>query len=334
MLLLLASLFSISANAATLTHTVNAGDGLTCNAYLFVPDQDQADSEPKRLPLVAIQTGTGIYTHSDKANISFGLSEFYEQKKIVVLMMDKPGITANPTTTDGFDLNRTIFTRYTIKHLIECEHEALIWAKSNEHVLTNSPLYLFGHSEGAVVMVQLLSKLVKSKSPLVDSIKAVFLSGTPMEGLKEIVDKQVIAQGEETFSQYTNALITKNDEWFMNFGETGYAWMNDIIDRDSLITTMRELRESSIKIHFKVFQGLNDILVKPEALQNFETENFTAKALKKPTLNFDVHYFNSDHNWLAYSDSKNKKYVSNMAEVRTLLSLFSACLNNVPYVCD
>ena len=129
-------------NQIPITQSVDAGisygKSLQCTAYLYIPE-DQAFNPNNNFPLYFIQMGTGLETEgSPNEKIGFDQQMLKSDGHEYLLMMDKPGLSYDPTAPDDVKIDRNYYDYYTTDNLIECANNALIWAYGQK-LLTSSP---------------------------------------------------------------------------------------------------------------------------------------------------------------------------------------------------
>ncbi len=118
---------------------------MECNVYLATPEpltQMTANS----YPLYFLQFGTGLAAVGDPyAKVSLD-KWFNLDGKDALLMLNKPGMSFDPSAPGKTVINHSYFDYYTPNNLITCAKNALIWANKQLNN-TQRPIILWGHSE-------------------------------------------------------------------------------------------------------------------------------------------------------------------------------------------
>lgn len=275
---LVAMLFSLPAIAEPVSKIVDggvsSGKQLNCTAYLTVPTQLNG-----QVPKLAFKMGgTGTYT------------TYFDHPKtgsVYYLTLDKPGILPNPDDRGKPIIDRAAYDFYTMNTLISCAQNALNWA--HDYVKSKqSSIILYGHSEGTVVLTNVLYHLYsdKNKQQLQENVKAFFLSGAIVQNMSDVLAFQF--KGKE-FMELNKAYRKRDYDGIYNRYTVGWHWMDDILNPDkSKRVTLSALSKFPLgrKLPIEIFQGLRDEAVPTKAVKALE---------KKNNLNLHARYYETGH---------------------------------------
>lgn len=274
-----------SAYAEIIASSVNAEDGLKCQAYLF-------KSTTPTNALVLEMQGTGIYSNKKE---SPALATYIKRGKVDRLVFDKPGIFLRKSIdTDNPDIDEAIFQMHTQNTLLDCAEKALSWAQSYAKNKKYRRIYLRGHSEGAQLSIALYKRL-QAKPELANAIKQLWLTGLPLEQWKTLVTRQLELLGKEKRDQYWKAINECDWKFLRENGETPCGYLKAAFEQPSTREDLVKLRESKAKASIQVFQGLSDVNAKTDDVFSFDKENQALIDENKPALNFQVRYYAADH---------------------------------------
>lgn len=278
---------------------------LQCTAYLHTPEQPNV-THKNHVTLHFFQSGTGIYTtYFDQPWTT--QSDYY-------LTIDKPGITPTGLAPDHPKVDRSSYDYYTTDTLINCAQNALYWAT---HYLdhTKKSIVLSGHSEGSIVMTNLVHRIFSDKNAtqLQHEIKALFLSGVVMDNMSDIITYQFKDMPQEAYLSAYKAYDSHDNDYFYHNFHTSWHWIDNALNKKhplseqlSDIAKTNEGRMLSIEI----FQGLFDTKVPAASIMNFEKGNIQKP--KEEQLHLNVRYYAADH----------KLSDSTFADMRLLLSKY------------
>lgn len=312
--LLVLSVIPFSAFANVVSSSVPALNGKSCMAYLHLPP----GTISKALPLVWGQGGSGIYSNSQQDEVPFGLQLLVNQGQVAVLTLDKPGIIPTPTqeNPEAAEIDASVYKQYTMDDLIECASHALNWAISQPEISLSSGLIFAGHSEGAIVTVRSYLKITQENPTLAKSIKAVLLSGAPLNPMKDVVTYQINQESKQVQKDFWTAYQNQDNTYLLKpeNGGVGYAWLENAFAQKPLQQALDDLANLKANARFEFYQGLQDENVQASFLQAYEQVNSSRQAKNSPSLKLDAHYYAADHdlNLAAYTD---------------MLGFFQVCMN-------
>lgn len=277
---------------ATVDGGLSNGKQLQCQVYLFPPVAIEKIAQGK-ISLLFSQGGTGVYT------------TYFNQPKEggnYYLSMDKPGILPDLKSKDANKpiVDRTKFDSYTMDNLINCAQNALFWA-DNHLNHANKEIILQGHSEGTVVMANLVKRILADKrnTQFQDDIKALFLSGVVMRSMSDVLHHQLEDTHDDklNYKKLEQAYNTHNDDYIYNNLGVGWYWIdsafaNKTPDVSVVLNDISKL-DKGRALDIEIFQGMNDVDIPAKWTIEFETTNKT-----RPTdqqLHMNARYYNAGH---------------------------------------
>jgi hypothetical protein len=296
--------FTSNVSARVISGTVPALDGKSCQVYLHLPDSSSLET----FPLAYAQAGSGIYSTSQQDSVPLALQLLVARGTLAVLTLDKPGIQSAPTpkNPESAGIDALIYEKYTTEDLVECGQHALDWALSQCEITTKVGIFFVAHSEGTLAAVRLYQKLLKDAPSLGSRIKALLLSGTPLEPMKDVVSRQLDQYPVSFQRSFWKAYRSKDDTWLLDpsHGGVGYAWFKDAFEAAPLSQTLDELAQTNAAARFEFYQGLNDNNIASSFLLAYEKRSTENLKSKKPALKLDAHYYGADHDldMAAYAD--------------------------------
>ena len=294
------------------------GKQLQCRVYLFPPASIEKNAQGK-IALLFSQGGTGVYT------------TYYNQPKDggdYYLTMDKPGILPDLQSKDANNpiVDRTKFDFYTMNNLIDCAQNALSWA-DNYLNHANKVIILQGHSEGTVVMANLVKRILSDKrnNQFQDEIKALFLSGVVMRSMSDALHHQLDDTHDDklNYKKLEQAYKAHNYDYIYNNLGVGWYWISSVFanktpDVSIVLNDISKL-DTGRALDIEIFQGINDLDIPAKWTMAFETKNKTRPAEEQ--LNVQARYYNAGHglNQTAVSDIemiKNSVFNKGIADAR------------------
>ncbi len=253
------------------TRRVVTSTGLACQAYLRIP------AGATRLAFVASGTGTYSTTQGDMGP----LARQAGRAGVALLTVDKPGITF-----DGKGQLRVVadvFRRHTLADLVECSRLAASWA------LTRMPddarLLLHGHSEGAQVMVRMLSG-----PQLLSRVELVVLSGLPLEPVVSGATRQVALFMPRDLPAFVHARKAHDDEWLMRLAMPS-AYLEHPTAREHLEPLFDGIAAARPGLRVELFHGEGDRNAPIALVRKLLARNAAARAHGKPALDLRMHAY-------------------------------------------
>jgi pimeloyl-ACP methyl ester carboxylesterase len=287
-------------------HTVAGAQANSCNVYIHTLP------EATGLPLVIFLAGTGIYSTGDIVEGNPVVQTLIDQKKAVVLSIDKPGISYSENSPEHFIIDNAAYNLYTQRDLIECVINALTWASSIQFTSSLSDVYFLGHSEGTQVAIRVYQRLLAENETTAKRVKGLFLSGLVMNTWTDIINSQIIdpKQNEE----FWNAYKKHDDVILRNYGDLAYAYWQDIFSTEANQVTLQSLAQIAPGAFFEIYHGLNDENTFAKPVMEFEKWNKERRKQSLPTLSFQARYYQAGHNL-------------NLAALNDMIFAFLAYLN-------
>jgi len=278
---------AFSSEAQRSEATVRGSEDKTCKTYLRNP------SPEVKLPIVVYFPGTGIYSTSGEDMFIPPIEMVLKDKMAMILTIDKPGITGDQESPDGYSFDESIYFRYTQRDLVTCGINAIKQITTENSEQFSGNIILVGHSEGAQISVRILSRLMKSNSILKKNIKALLLSGSPMKDWKKILKDQLSV---EELSDLLSAYEKKDDSTVRQMVESfGYIYLQDIFTTPPLIQTLRDLWDSKPDAIFSFYHGIKDENTLVQPVWDFEEANIQRQREKKSFLKLQARYYQADH---------------------------------------
>ncbi len=243
--MLLAVIFALHARAIAaplVSSQVAATAGRACDVHLHAAPGATA------LPLVAMAGGTGRYTLSAHASL---FSRLVDEGRLAVVAFDKPGIHAAPESEAGFTVDEPAYRAYTQADLATCVVGAVAWARTQAVVDSSAPLVLYGHSEGALVMLDVLARLsTTDDSP----VGAALLSGTPTEATAASLQRQV----GSSWRSYRRAIEEGDDDFLVEEVGVSSASLRDMFAAPGFNGHLSSLAALRVSTPISMFHGGND----------------------------------------------------------------------------
>jgi len=274
-LVVLAEPLSITVNGG-----ISNGRQLQCKAYLSSPTH-VTQGVPK---IIFSVSGTGAYTtyfhHSKNKNIYF-------------LTIDKPGILPDFDKPGKPIVDRSLFDHYTLNTLVTCAQNALYWA---DDYLKNvqTTLILQGHSEGTVVLTNVISNLYADnhRKQLQNNVSAFFLSGAVVQPMSDVLAFQF--KGKER-KKLIRAYRTHDADFLYKNYQIGWAWLDGIFKGTTKLVDLGALAKSAQgrALPIELFQGLLDTNVPTKQVQKLVRQNQDKPANKQ--LNLRARYYQAGH---------------------------------------
>lgn len=249
--------------------------------------------ESKNLPIVVVLAGTGIYSTAELVENNPVVKTIVEQKKAVVISVDKHGITFSESAPDHYLLDDITYNKYTQSDLINCVLNGIKWASTTSFSSSESNIYFMAHSEGTQVAIRTYEQSLAQNLDLSKRIQGFFLSGLVMNSWKEIVNTQITDPIENI--KFWDAYNNQDDTTLRRFGDLAYAYWNDILSTQSNQMTLEHLSENATPAFFQVYQGLNDENTIAKPVMDFEQWNKKRRAQNLSNLKFQARYYQADH---------------------------------------
>jgi hypothetical protein len=296
-LIILACFFMLfagsNAKAKTSSIQVKGLGDLSCTAFLHTGKNNSSD-----LPLYVSQAGTGVYTNSNPDELDPTSRELLTNNLAAVLTIDKPGIVPDSSNKEGGVRVEQPYYRYTTDDLVSCVDKAIKWASQSSAVSIKRGITFSGHSEGAIVLVELYRDALKANANWVSHLKLVMLSGVPLEGMDSIIGTQF---GKARLANFWKALETKDDKLMRELLNMGVPYWARAVTKPSLRKVLETLALQKPNADFAIFQGLEDGNTPHEPVIEFERWNDirqkrdTERKGKSPPLKLSVRYYLAGH---------------------------------------
>ena len=265
---------------------ISNGQHLQCMAYLHVPAQPK-NQDSQYVTIHFFQSGAGLYTTY--------FDQSWAPDADYYLTLEKPGVTPNMADPNNPNVDRKIYDNYTTQTLITCAQNALVWVDNYLGPNTEKKIILGGHSEGTVVMTNVLNNILNdlSQTHLQNEITAVFLSGVAMDNMKDIVRYQITG---DAYRQFMQAYHAQDDDYFYSHFQLGWYWMYSAFNTPKAVSEiLLEIggNPQGQKIPIQIFQGLLDKNVPYQSVMKFEDSNNAAPADQQVLLS--ARYYETGH---------------------------------------
>ena len=268
------------------TQIVSGTGPLKCEAYIHGVETAQ------KLPIILVLAGTGIYSTGDIVEHNSILKTLIDQKKAVAVTIDKPGITYSADSPDRFEINDSVYNRYTQLDLVSCAVNALKWASGTRYSTVSSDIYLLGQSEGTQVETRLYKKILSDQS-MSTRIKAIYTVGLVMQPWKDIINQQITDPAEN--AHFWKAYADQDDLTLRSYGDLAYAYWADILSTEANIDTLQGLATEQPLAYLEVYHGLYDMNTPVKPVMEFEAWNNKNVESKRPSWNLRARYYNANH---------------------------------------
>ena len=275
------------------TH-VKGTDDKTCAAYLHGPEiEEGATDNAKALPLIFAISGTGIYSARRMVEIHPVTKALLDQKKVMVLSVEKPGISYLSAATPGHLIDDAVYNRHTQRDLIQCAIEALKWAQTTDFSLPTTPVYFVVHSEGTQVSLRVLKDLLTSDATTAARIKGIFASALVLQGWRDLINQQIGDATER--AKFWKAYQNRDDKTLRNYGHLAYAYWHDILATEANEENLKALARTDVKTFLHVYHGLNDLNTRAKPVMDFESWNSGRRDKLLPAWLLSARYYQAGH---------------------------------------
>ena len=240
---------SLFANEINISKQVDGTENKKCTYYLN--GEFKLNSK-----ILVFLGGTGIYTTGSEYIDHPITSIIHDEKKALILTIDKPGIVYSKGSTNNLNLDESIYDQYTQDDLINCTINALNSIISDNKELKFSEIYFLAHSEGTQIATRALKKLILENQSIQTQIKGFFLSGLVMNSWKDIINFQITDPNENQL--FWKAYQNKDDATLKSYGDLAYKYWSNILVTDTNEEILKSLATLKPNCFFSVYQGLND----------------------------------------------------------------------------
>jgi hypothetical protein len=312
--LLVAALVAIGpfdeAEAAVRQTQVRTSRAQICSSYLHVPHAGFS------FPLVLEAQASGIKSFDVADRLLPSSKKIYRESRAAVLAFNKPGVMAVAYEKTGYRVDKILHGKYTQDDLVECALNSLVWALREKEVADGASIIFRGDGEGAQILARVYLKLVKEKSPLLERIKGVFLSDTPMgswrDALKALRTQTKYPKFWEAIDWGNPHLQSGEDRLFLkkNGYPSGVIYLQQVFKFGSLSAYMKKILEDyEVPSRFHLFESIRGPHVRE--VSSFQKWNHNRLEADEFGMDLKIDYFNSGR------DEKIKaidKIYSNMVE--------------------
>jgi pimeloyl-ACP methyl ester carboxylesterase len=215
-----------------------ASDGLSCRAYLVWNREPVTD-------VFLWMGGTGTGTSAFVPDVA---RELVRSRSAAFITFDKPGVSAAFGDPASVRIDDAPFARHTQGTLLECAAGALELARAT--LGADLRWHLRGHSEGALIALDLLDRLLADQPAAAERVRTLILSGLPLEPMAEIVRRQLADLPEL-------ARAVEDCDWPTMRDRMGVscAYLADARARPSGREMFARLARRSPGVAIRVFQG-------------------------------------------------------------------------------
>ena len=260
----------------TLATVIILDSGVQCRASLSLPE----DAPQQSTQILLNLGGSGLYSSVDMGPPALFEAEM-ASGRTAYLAVDKPGVLGMDGEQVEWDLEA--FSSYRPDDLVGCTQGALTWARQ-QAATREDGLILLGHSEGSLVLLNLVSGWEKAQAEQVDLL---VLSGTPLQGMEAVLTHQ---WGTRRIARRLRKEQRREAEDPRRYVREGpgistaglEAWMASPDPEALMMATLKG------QIPTLVQHGLRDDAVPPDALMTW------AAAVQVPWL--CVQLYNAGHN--------------------------------------
>ncbi|MBX3033532.1 MAG: hypothetical protein KF865_06350 [Bdellovibrionaceae bacterium] len=261
------------------------------------------------LPILLMLGGTGVYSTGDAVENNGILKSLVDRKKVIVLTLDKPGISYSATAPRHFVIDDLMYNQYTQRDLVRCAGNALKWVSEARYASTYSNIHFLTQSEGTQVAVRIYDALSKQDPGMARRIRSMFMVGLVMRPWRDIINAQLPDPAEN--ANFWKAYQNRDDVTLRSFGGLAYAYWNEILSVESNEDALRRLAAQGPAASLQIFHGLKDVNTLVQPVMDFEVWNNSRLQSKSPRWDLAARYYNAPHGL-------------NMAAFRDILSAFES----------
>ena len=269
------------------TQSVSGVSNRICVAYIHGL-QDSA-----KLPIVVSLSGTGVYTTGNLVTDNPVAQTLIDQKKAIVLSIDKPGIAFSEAAPNQFTIDDSIYNQYTQRDLIQCVINAIKWASTTKFATPMSDIYFLGHSEGTQIAIRAYKELLAVDSGTAARVQGLFLSGLVMEPWEKIINSQLSDPTDN--AKFWDAFRLQDDAKLRSFGDLAFAYWEEIFGAESNEITLKLLAKNNPFAFLEVYQGLKDENTHAQPVMDFESWNRQNLNQSLPAWKLRARYYQAGH---------------------------------------
>jgi pimeloyl-ACP methyl ester carboxylesterase len=218
----------------------------------------------------------GSGAHS-RAYLPGSLKTLLEERRVSFLTFDKPGISAPFSQPGEVRFDEAALKAHTQGDLVDCAERALDWS---QELFPNAPsIHVRGHSEGALIALDLLGRVLRTHPDQTRQIETLVLSGTPIEPYSHVVQRQVDALLPQAprLRQSVKACSWPHMRHYLGFS---CEYLHDAYARPAGRQTFEALSALGARARFVVLQGDADAVTPMRYLREFEKWNAEAGRLE------------------------------------------------------
>lgn len=268
-------------NFKNYTHEVKTESGLTCQVYLKIP------KEKKKYPLLVGFHGTGKYSMKVVDDPLF--VTMLNEKKAMLLTIDKPGIQYNAENKQGYTIEDELFNSHTQTDLVSCGKQAISWVRQSFAKSYDQRIYFYGHSEGSQISARILFDFLKEKSQIAPEVKILLLSGLPMPTWDTVLKEQLSAKRMKALRK---AVKQNNASDFQKvLSDLSLTYWQDITQTPTLEETLNQISAFQPKTKFLIYQGIEDRNTNWTYVKAFEKKNSENRKANQPNLDWQARYY-------------------------------------------
>jgi hypothetical protein len=255
------------------SHELVARDGLRCDGYVVWENEPITD-------IVLSMSGSGTGSSAFLPDVAAGM---VRSRTAAFITFDKPGVHATFGEPSSVHIDDAPFAAHTQGTLLDCAQEALLFS-----VLRFGPAvrwHFSGHSEGAIIELFLLDKLIAERPEDARRVDTLILSGLPLEPFADNLERQLadkpVLQG-----------AVASCDWAFMREQMGVscAYLADAASRPSGFAMFARLALARSVARFRGFQGNDDFNTPASFMFQLEAWNTTTGH-----LDLAVRYYDGAH---------------------------------------
>ena len=233
-----------------------AKDGLACDGYAVWNNEPVTD-------VVLGLDGTGRGT---SAFLPDATQQMLHSTTAAYVTFDKPGVHARFGDRARVHIDDATFARHTQGTLQDCAEQALHLADTSFG--SRVRFHLRGHSEGTIIELSLLNKLLTEQPALARRVQTLVFSGLLLEPFAQNVERQL-----KDKPALWHAVQTCELPVLLRQMGVSCAYLSDAGARPSGFTQFSRLAAAALPLKVRIFQGSDDVNTQASFVHQLEAWN-------------------------------------------------------------
>jgi hypothetical protein len=250
-----------------------ARDGQMCRGYVAWRDPSVTD-------VVVGLYGTGTRS---SAFLPEAVEPLLAYRPVAYATLDKPGISAPFGDPMPARIDADILGNHTQGTLLDC-----VWAlhaASRAQFGAMTRFHVRAHSEGALLSLAFLDRLLRKRPGQARLVETLVLSGVPLERVPDILQRQFASM-----PRLLRAVNECDDRTLVPELGIGCAYLKEVRVRPSGFELFARLSALAPATRFHVFQGNVDVHTPARFTHDLEAWN-----RERARLDLTVRYYDGDH---------------------------------------